>query len=161
MRRQTRTLADRQARPLTRLLLGLLTWGVVLIFFFPVLWMALTGLKTEPDADTSTPHFIFKPTFAEYASVRKGAGGLNSLPSYLEHSVFITIVSTLIVLLLPLRAAYALSIRPVAKWRDVLFFCISTRMLPIVGAIIPLYVIARDLHWLDRVQTLVILYAAM
>ena len=56
MRRQTRTLADRQARPLTRLLLGLLTWIVVLIFFFPVLWMALTGLKTEPDADTTTPH---------------------------------------------------------------------------------------------------------
>jgi sorbitol/mannitol transport system permease protein len=161
MRRQTRTLADRQAKPLTRLFLGVLTWVVVLIFFFPVLWMALTGLKTEPDADTSTPHFIFKPTFAEYASVWKGAGGLNSLPSYLEHSVFITVASTLIVLLLALPAAYALSIRPVAKWRDVLFFFISTKMLPVVGAIIPLYVIARDLHWLDHVQTLVILYAAM
>ena len=161
MKRQTRSLADRQATPLTRLLLGLLTWIVVLVFFFPVLWMALTGLKTEPDADTSSPHFIFKPTFAEYASVWKGAGGLNSLPSYLEHSVFITIVSTLIVLLLALPAAYALSIRPVAKWRDVLFFFISTKMLPVVGAIITLYVIARVLHWLDRVQTLVILYAAM
>jgi sorbitol/mannitol transport system permease protein len=158
---QARNLADRQATPLTRLLLGLLTWVVVLIFFFPVLWMALTGLKTEPDADTPSPHFIFKPTFAEYASVWKGAGGLNSLPSYLEHSVFITIASTLIVLLLALPAAYALSIRPVTKWRDVLFFFISTKMLPVVGAIIPLYVIARDLHWLDRVQTLVILYAAM
>jgi sorbitol/mannitol transport system permease protein len=161
MKRQTRSLADRQATPLTRLLLGLATWIVVLVFFFPVLWMALTGLKTEPDADTSSPHFIFKPTFAEYASVWKGAGGLNSLPSYLEHSVFITISSTLIVLLLALPAAYALSIRPVTKWRDVLFFFISTKMLPVVGAIIPLYVIARDLHWLDRVQTLVILYAAM
>ena len=47
-----------------RLLLGVLTWVIVLIFFFPVLWMALTGLKTETDANTSTPHFIFKPTFA-------------------------------------------------------------------------------------------------
>ena len=55
-------------------------------------------------------------------------------------------MSTLIVLLLALPAAYALSIRPVAKWRDVLFFFISTKMLPVVGAIIPLYVIARDLQ---------------
>ena len=161
MSRSSRTLADRQTKPLTRLLLGLLTWIIVLIFFFPVLWMALTGLKTEPDADTSTPHFIFKPTFAEYASVWKGAGGLNSLPPYLEHSVLITVLSTLIVLILALPAAYALSIRPVPKWRDVLFFFISTKMLPVVGSIIPLYVIARTLHVLDHQRLLVVLYAAM
>ncbi|MGD0607379.1 MAG: carbohydrate ABC transporter permease [Streptosporangiaceae bacterium] len=160
-RRQKRTVAERQTKPLTRLLLGVLTWVVILIFFFPVLWMALTGLKTEPTADTPTPHFIFKPTLAEYESVWKGAGGLNGLPSYLEHSVIITVVSTLLVIILALPAAYALSIRPVPKWRDVLFFFISTKMLPIVGAIIPLYVIARDLHLLDHVQLLILLYTAM
>ncbi len=160
-RRQKRTVAERQTKPLTRLLLGVLTWVVVLVFFFPVLWMALTGLKTEPTADTPTPHFIFKPTLSEYQSVWKGAGGLNGLPSYLEHSVIITLVSTLLVIILALPAAYALSIRPVPKWRDVLFFFISTKMLPIVGAIIPLYVIARDLHLLDHVQLLILLYTAM
>jgi sorbitol/mannitol transport system permease protein len=160
-RRQKRTVAERQTKPITRLLLGVLTWVVVLVFFFPVLWMALTGLKTEPTADTPTPHFIFKPTLSEYESVWKGAGGLNGLPSYLEHSVIITLVSTLLVIILALPAAYALSIRPVPKWRDVLFFFISTKMLPIVGAIIPLYVIARDIHLLDHVQLLVILYTAM
>src|SRR6202035_2793153 len=103
----------------------------------PVLWMALTGLKTEKDANTSTPHFIFKPTFAQYASVWKRAGGLNGLPPYLEHSAIVTVVCTLLVVLLALPAAYALSIRPVRKWRDVLFFFICTKMLPVVGAIIP------------------------
>jgi sorbitol/mannitol transport system permease protein len=161
MKRPKRTVAERQTKPLTRLLLGVLTWVVVLVFFFPVLWMALTGLKTEPTADTPTPHFIFKPTLAEYQSVWKGAGGLNGLPPYLEHSVIITVVSTLLVIILALPAAYALSIRPVPKWRDVLFFFISTKMLPIVGAIIPLYVIARDLHLLDHLQLLIILYTAM
>jgi sorbitol/mannitol transport system permease protein len=160
-RREKRTVAERQTKPITRLLLGVLTWVVVLIFFFPVLWMALTGLKTEPTADTPTPHFIFKPTLAQYQSVWRGAGGLNGLPTYLEHSVIVTLVSTLLVIILALPAAYALSIRPVPKWRDVLFFFISTKMLPIVGAIIPLYVIARDLHLLDHVQLLVILYTAM
>jgi sorbitol/mannitol transport system permease protein len=65
------------------------------------------------------------------------------------------------VLLLALPAAYALSIRPVRKWRDVLFFFISTKMLPIVGAIIPLYVIVKDLHLLDTQLALVILYTSM
>jgi sorbitol/mannitol transport system permease protein len=161
MKRPKRTVAERQTKPLTRLLLGLLTWVVVLVFFFPVLWMALTGLKTEPTADTPTPHFIFKPTFAQYQSVWKGAGGLNGLPPYLEHSVVVTVVSTLLVIILALPAAYALSIRPVPKWRDVLFFFISTKMLPVVGAIIPLYVIARDLHLLDHVQLLILLYTAL
>jgi sorbitol/mannitol transport system permease protein len=155
------TLADRQSKPATRLLLGLLTWIIVLAFFFPVFWMAITGFKTEQDANTSTPHFIFTPTFSQYSAVWKGAGGQSGLKPYLEHSVTITVLSTLIVLALALPAAYALSITPVRKWRDVLFFFISTKMLPIVGAIIPLYIIARHLHILDHQRLLVILYTAM
>jgi len=64
-------------------------------------------------------------------------------------------------MLLALPAAYALSLRPVRKWRDVLFFFISTKMLPVVGAIIPLFIIARDLNLLDTQRLLVILYTAM
>jgi sorbitol/mannitol transport system permease protein len=155
------TLAGQQTKPLTRLLLGALTWIIVLLFFFPVFWMGLTGFKTEATADTSTPHFIFKPTLSEYKAVWTGAGGTTGLRPYLEHSIGITLISTVIVLLLALPAAYALSIRPVRKWRDVLFFFISTKMLPIVGAIIPLYVIARDLHVLDHQRLLVVLYTAL
>ena len=75
--------------------------------------------------------------------------------------MIVTVVSTLLVLLLALPAAYALSIRPVRKWRDVLFFFLSTKMLPVVGAILPLYLIARDLHLLDNILLLIILYTAM
>ncbi|HZC51988.1 MAG TPA: carbohydrate ABC transporter permease [Mycobacterium sp.] len=140
----------------TRLALGLLTWIIVLLFFFPVLWMALTGFKHEQDAATTPPHFFFKPTFDEYRAVwDKG------LRTYLEHSIIVTVSSTLIVILLALPAAYALSIRPVRKWRDVLFFFISTKMLPVVGAIIPLYIIAKNLHLLDHKLLLVILYTAL
>jgi sorbitol/mannitol transport system permease protein len=160
-RHSSMTLADRQTNPLTRLLLGLLTWIIVLVFFFPVFWMALTGFKKQQDAATSTPHFIFKPTFANYSKVWSGANGLNGLRPYLEHSITITVLSTLLVVILALPAAYALSIRPVRKWRDVLFFFISTKMLPVVGAIIPLYVIAKNLHLLDHQQLLIVLYTAM
>jgi sorbitol/mannitol transport system permease protein len=161
MSRAQLTVAERQTKPLTRLILGVLTWVIILIFFFPVFWMAITGFKTETDANTETPHFIFKPTLAEYKGVWKGAGGLNGLRPYLEHSILITVLSTVIVLFLAFPAAYALAISPVRKWSDVLFFFISTKMLPIVGAIIPLYVLARDLHILDSQKLLVILYTSM
>jgi sorbitol/mannitol transport system permease protein len=161
MTRSRLSVADRQTNPLTRLILGLLTWLIVLIFFFPVFWMAVTGFKQEKDANTTSPHLFFAPTLAEYKSVWKGAGGLNGLRPYLEHSILVSIGSTLIVLALAIPAAYALSIRPVRKWRDVLFFFISTKMLPVVGAIIPLFIVARDLHLLDHQKLLVILYTAM
>jgi sorbitol/mannitol transport system permease protein len=150
------SLAGKQTNPFTRLALGLVTWVIVLVFFFPVFWMALTGFKHEEDAATTPPHFIFKPTFDEYKGVWD-----RGLKSYLEHSISITLLSTFFVLVIALPAAYALSIRPVRKWRDVLFFFISTKMLPIVGAIIPLYILARDLHWLDTELVLIVLYTSM
>jgi sorbitol/mannitol transport system permease protein len=151
----------RHSRALTRLYLGTAAWFVVLVFFFPVLWMMLTGFKTEPTANIPTPKLVFSPTFSEYSSVWSGNAGTSGLRGYLEHSVTISLISTIIVLVLALPAAYALAIRPVRKWRDVLFFFISTKMLPIVGAIIPLYIIARDLNLLDTQQVLVILYTSM
>jgi sorbitol/mannitol transport system permease protein len=149
-------MAGHRARLPSRIALGLLTWIIVLIFFFPILWMALTGFKHEEDAATSPPRFFFKPTLDEYSAVWN-----RGLRSYLEHSITISVTSTLIVLALALPAAYALSIRPVRKWRDVLFFFISTKMLPIVGAIIPIYIIAKNLHLLDHQLALIILYTAM
>jgi sorbitol/mannitol transport system permease protein len=70
-------------------------------------------------------------------------------------------VSTLIVLALALPAAYALSIAPVRKWRDALFFFISTKMLPIVAAILPIYITVKTIGMLDNIWTLVVLYTAM
>jgi polyol transport system permease protein len=142
-------------RHLTSGLLGLFTWVIVLLFFFPVAWMAITGFKYESAAATNPPQFVFRPTLAQYQSALSKAG------PYLTHSTIIVLVSTLLVMVLALPAAYALSIAPVRKWRDVLFFFISTKMLPVAGAIIPIYVIARNLHLIDTLQALIILYTAL
>jgi sorbitol/mannitol transport system permease protein len=162
-KREEIRLADRQTNIGVRLLLGLVTWVIILIFFFPVLWMVLTGLKTETDAGTSTPHFIFKPTFENWSSAWNSSGGRTGLSTFIQHSLITSIGSTLVVLILAFPAAYALSIRPVGAWRDGLFFFISTKMLPIVGAIVPLYVLASPAHLdiLDTSRVLIILYTAM
>jgi sorbitol/mannitol transport system permease protein len=132
-----------------------LGWVVGIAFFLPVLWMVITAFKPESAAETWPPKFTFSPTLAQFRVVFDGMG------PYLEHSTIATIGSTILVLVLAVPAAYALAIRPVKHWRDGLFFFISTKMLPIVAAIGPLYVIALKAHLLDTIWVLIILYAAM
>jgi sorbitol/mannitol transport system permease protein len=137
-------------------ILSALGWIVAVGMFFPVLWMLLTAFKQERDAFTSPPKFAFSPTLDQFDAVLSGG-----LSAALLNSLWTTVGSTVLVILLALPAAYALSIRPVEKWQDVLFFFLSTRMLPVVGAIVPIYVIARDIAMLDNVWTLVVLYTAI
>ncbi|HZD02751.1 MAG TPA: carbohydrate ABC transporter permease [Actinomycetes bacterium] len=137
-------------------LLGVLAWIAGIGFFFPVLWMFLTGFKQEADAFTRPPKLLFAPTLEQYRQIFT-----RSFAPFLINSASATIISTLLVLLLALPCAYGLAIKPVEKWRDVLFFFLSTRFLPVVGAIVPIYIIARNAQLLDTVTALIILYTAM
>jgi sorbitol/mannitol transport system permease protein len=134
---------------------GVLAWIVAIAFFIPVLWMVITAFKPESAAETWPPQFVFRPTLAEFRLVFSGWG------PFVTHSVIATVGSTILVLLLGVPASYALSVYPVKRWRDGLFFVISTKMLPIVAAIGPLYVIAVHTHLLDSIWLLIILYTAM
>ncbi len=133
-----------------------ITWILCIGFFFPVLWMVLTAFKQEKDAATPTPKIFFSPTLSEFHSVLGSGVGTAIL-----NSLFATIVSMILVLALGVPAAFALSLRPVRKTQDALFFFISTKMLPIVAAIIPLYVIVGKIGMLDNIWTLVVLYTSM
>jgi sorbitol/mannitol transport system permease protein len=139
---------------------GLLAWVVGLIFFFPVFWMVLSSFKTEQDANR-TPKLFFSPTFDEYKEVTKSVGGLLSFSDAFVNSVVIVTISTVIVMALAIPAAYALAVRPIHKWRDVLFFFISTKFLPIVASILPIWILARNLHLLNTRLVLIILYTAI
>jgi sorbitol/mannitol transport system permease protein len=139
---------------------GLLAWVLGLVFFFPVFWMVLNSFKSEQDANTS-PKLIFDPTLDRYHEVTESAGGLLSFGEAFTNSAVIVLVSTLIVLLLAVPAAYALAVRPVHKWRDVLFFFISTKFLPVVASILPVWILARNLGLLNTRLALIILYTGI
>ncbi|TNC21657.1 carbohydrate ABC transporter permease [Amycolatopsis alkalitolerans] len=143
-------------RRVGRISLTAVTWVIAILFVFPLIWMILTSFKQEADAYTDPPRLAFSPTLHQFANIIDRG----FLP-YLANSAFVTIVSTLIVLLVGVPAAYALSIAPVPKTSNVLGFFLSTKMLPIVAAIIPLYVISQKVQLLDNVWALVILYTAM
>jgi sorbitol/mannitol transport system permease protein len=139
---------------------GALAWLIALIFFFPVFWMVLSSFKSERDANTS-PKLIFEPTLDQYDEVTRETGGVLSFGEAFTNSAVIVIISTLIVLALAIPAAYALAVRPVPKWRDVLFFFISTKFLPVVAAILPIWILARDLELLNTRLVLILLYTAI
>jgi sorbitol/mannitol transport system permease protein len=139
--------------------LGILAWLVALLWIFPVAWTVFTSFKTEQDASAQTLHNGL--TFGRYHDIAQSTTGTLSLQSAFTNSVVVVVVSTIIVLLLAVPAAYALAIRPVHKWRDVLFFFISTKFLPVVASIFPIYVYAQKWNLIGTWTILIILYIAI
>ena len=145
-----------QKPPRRGMLLSALAWVVGFLFCAPVLWMILTSFHKESDAATNPPSFTAPLTLDGYRSFWD-AGPLPAL----INSATASITSTLLVLLLAFPAAYALSIRPVRKWTDVLFFLLSTKFLPIVAGLLPIYLFAQKVGLLDNIWLLVLLYTVM
>jgi sorbitol/mannitol transport system permease protein len=139
--------------------IGALAWLVGLLWIFPVAWTVFTSFKTEDDASAQTLHQGL--SFGRYSDVSHSTTGTLSLQTAFTSSVVVVAVSTLIVLLLALPAAYALAIRPIHKWRDVLFFFISTKFLPVVASIFPIYVYAEKWNLIGTRTVLIILYIAI
>ncbi|MCX5089441.1 carbohydrate ABC transporter permease [Streptomyces sp. NBC_00365] len=140
--------------------LGLLAWLLGVLFFLPIAWMALTSFHSESDAATNPPSFGAALTLDGYRDFFGTGGGASPWPALINSTVA-SVVSTLCVLLLAFPAAYALSIRPVKKWTDVLFFFLSTKMLPVVAGLLPIYLFAKNTGMLDNIWLLVILYTSM
>lgn len=145
------TRARRDPRPTSAKLAGAglttITWFAVPLLFFAVFWMIKSGFETEAEAETRPPTFYFKPMLEQFANiVDRGVG-----PDLINPLV----VALAAVVALAIPAAYALSMRPVGKWSDVLFFFLSTWMLPVAAAIAPISVLAQTVHLLDTVAVLI------
>lgn len=137
--------------------LTLLTYAIAFALFFPILWMVMTSFKTEADAFAFPPTIIFEPTLDNW---RIALFETNFL-SHLINTVIITGISTLLALVLGIPAAYALAYYQTKRSDFTLMWLISTRMLPPVGVIVPLFVIFRDLQLRDTHAGMIIIYTAM
>ncbi|MFK4446479.1 sorbitol/mannitol transport system permease protein [Caballeronia udeis] len=137
-------------------LITVLTWLGALAMFAPIAWMVLTSFKSEQDAVSSPPLLFFTPTLEHYRRIFD-----DEFASFAINSVLATGISTAIVICLAVPAAYALCVRPVEKWRDVLFFFISTKMMPIAAGIVPIYLVAQSLGLLNSASVLIVVYTSM
>jgi sorbitol/mannitol transport system permease protein len=139
--------------------LGVAAWVIGMLWIFPVGWTLLTSFKTEQDASSQSFHDPL--TIQRYSDVSHSTTGTLSLSTAFTNSLVVVLVSTTFVMLLALPAAYALAIRPVYKWKDVLFFFISTKFLPIVASIFPIYVYSEKWNLIGTRQVLIVLYIAI
>ena len=130
-------------------------WGAALLLFFPIFWMVLTSFKTENAA--VTPSFLFAPTLSSYAEVLSRANYLG----FAGNSVAVSVGGTVLALLFAVPAAYSMAFHPTRRTRGTLLWMLSTKMLPPVGVLVPIYLLFRSTGLLDTLTGLIIVYALM
>lgn len=139
-----------------RIGIALLGWGVALMIFFPILWMFLTGFKTEAEA-IADPSLIFTPTLESYVEVQARADYVK----FALNSVVVAFGSTLLALFIAIPSAYSMAFLPTRRTKGTLLWMLSTKMLPPVGVLVPIYLLFRDVGLLDTRTGLVIIYTLM
>ena len=144
---------SRAVTPQRKFAVTIVAWAIGLLIFFPILWTIITSFKTEAEAIASPPSFLFfEWTTEAYQAV-------NQRSDYLKHfmnSVIISFGSTALGLLIAIPAAWSMAFVPGRRTKDVLMWMLSTKMLPPVGVLIPIYLIFRDTGLLDSRIGLVI-----
>ncbi len=133
-------------------ILTVLAYLLTFVFFFPILWMVLAAFKTEAQAFAVPPVFSFRPILENFSRALTGYG-----PA-LGNSLIASLGSTILAFVLGLPAAFALAIYPTKRARNTLVWALSTKMMPAVGVIVPLFLLFRDLNLLDTLPGLILMY---
>jgi polyol transport system permease protein len=129
-----------------RTITTILAWLIGFLIFFPILWTVITSFKTELEAFSTPPKFLFfQWTTENYGIVQDRSDYLR----FVTNSLILSIGSTIVALLFAIPAAWAMAFAPGKRTKDLLMWMLSTKMMPPVGALIPVYLIFRDFGLLD------------
>ena len=131
-----------------------LAWLVAILMFFPIFWTVLTSFKTELQAIAIPPLLFFEPTLENYEIVQQRSDYLR----YALNSVYTSFGATALALVIAIPAAYSLAFFPTKRSKDLLLWMLSTKMLPAVGVLVPIYVLFRDLALLDTIVGLIMVF---
>ena len=129
-------------------------WALALLLFFPLGWLLLTAFKTELQAIAVPPELFFSPTLENFHEVQERSDYLH----YAWNSVVTSVVSTLLGLAIAAPAAYAMAFHKGQRDKDILMWMLSTKMMPAVGALVPIYVMAQKSQLLDTQLGLIIVF---
>jgi sorbitol/mannitol transport system permease protein len=124
----------------------ILAWVVAFLIFFPILWTFLTSFKSELDAIAMPPKFLFfNWTLENYAEVQQRSNYLK----YAFNSIVLSIGANLVGLLFAVPAAWSMAFAPGKRTKDLLMWMLSTKMMPAVGVLVPIYLVFKNLGLLD------------
>jgi sorbitol/mannitol transport system permease protein len=132
-------------------------WFAAGLIFFPIFWMVLTSFKTEVEAVATPPKLFFTPTLENYITVRERADYVH----FALNSIIISVGATLLATLIAVPAAYAMAFFPGKRTKDLLLWMLSTKMMPAVGVLIPIYLLFRDTGAIDTRWGLIVVYTLM
>jgi sorbitol/mannitol transport system permease protein len=125
----------------------ILAWIVAFIIFFPILWTFLTSFKSELDAFSMPPKFLFFHwTTENYLEVQSRSNYLR----FAYNSIVLSVGANILGLIFAIPAAWSMAFAPGKRTKDLLMWMLSTKMMPAVGVLVPMYLIFRDLHLLDN-----------
>ena len=121
-------------------------WLIGLLIFFPILWTILTSFKTEAQAIADPPIFLFFDwTLENYSVVQERSNYMR----FLWNSIFLAGGSTVLGLIIAVPAAWSMAFVPSKRTKDILLWMLSTKMLPAVGVLYPIYLLFIQLGLLD------------
>ncbi len=140
--------------PLGLIIRSLAAWGLTLLLFFPLGWLLLTAFKTELQAIAQPPLLFFTPTIENFIEVQSRSDYL----LYAGNSLITSVASTLLGLALAAPAAYSMAFFRSQRTKDILMWMLSTKMMPAVGALVPVYVIAQTTGLLDTRFALIVVF---
>ena len=157
-------MADVNRKNATHYIIVALLVVIMCIYLFPTVWMVMTSLKTRMDSWAIPPKIFFKPIIDNYADVffRTVAGEriFTELARHMLNSVIIAGISTFLAVVLGTLSAYAFSRFKIPAKDDLLFFILSTRMLPPVVIVIPVFLVFSTFHLMDSFRGMILLYTA-
>ena len=137
-----------------KVLRTILFWGVALLLFFSLGWLVLTAFKTELQAISVPPLLFFTPTLENFSIVQERSDYM----LYAQNSLITSVASTILGLALAFPAAYSMAFIKGKYTKDILMWMLSTKMMPAVGALVPIYVIAQTTGLLDSRTALTIIF---
>ncbi|KAB2862186.1 MAG: carbohydrate ABC transporter permease [Bauldia sp.] len=137
-----------------KLVTTVVAWLAAGLMFFPIFWMTLAAFKTEIEAVSTPPSLFFTPTLENFQAVDQRADYVR----YAMNSVIIAFGATLAAILVAVPASYAMAFFPTRRTKSLLLWMLSTKMLPAVGVLVPMYLILRDIGLLDTRIGLVIIF---
>jgi sorbitol/mannitol transport system permease protein len=142
--------------PLSRdkLWITVLGWAIAILIFFPLFWMTLTAFKTEVEAVATPPSLFFAPTLENFAAVVERSNYLK----FAWNSIAVSFGSTLLALAFAIPAAYAMAFFPTKRTPGTLLWMLSTKMMPPVGVLIPIYLLFKNVGLLDTVTGLILIF---
>jgi len=139
---------------LTLIVRAFFAWGLTLLIVFPLIWLVLTAFKTEQQAISIPPQIIFTPTMESFHEVDDRSDYF----LFAKNSVITSFVSTILGLIIAAPAAYSMAFFRTKKTRDILMWMLSTKMMPAVGALVPIYVMAQTAGLLDSLTALIVVF---